>query len=187
MATENLTPISPDIARAGWRIEGTEGTTNLYAAVDEAPASPTSGNSETIKSNYAQTNYIQFTMSDTVAMGESDSCSQIEVKAWACYVDMAGPLNTRIYINSGWVTSTEGQQTMLDNWDTHRWYTWTFTGTWTKAQVDGMSVEVTAIDPTGIYDLQVSCLYAVVTYETGEPSSVDITVSESLSVSELQP
>lgn len=160
MAEEYLKPISDIVA--GWVLYG--GTTH-YGNIDDDTSTPSYGTGESIRANYdARTD--QYGISDTVSMTVSDTATKIEVLVWASSTSIAYPGNvsTRVYINSGWITSTEGSQIVLDEWSTHRWYTWTYSGSWTKTQIDGMEVELTVSTNGRSNDEFISCLRVLVTY-----------------------
>lgn len=159
MAEEYLRPVSDVVV--GWVRWG--GTSN-YGNIDDDTATPSYGSGESIHNSYAART-DQYGMSDAVSMGESDTATQIQVLVWASSNETSyhGDINTRIYINSGWIAST-GSQTILDNYATHRWYTWTYSGSWTQAQINGMEVELTVTSNGGSNDDYVSCLRALVTY-----------------------
>jgi len=138
--------------------------TQNHLCVDETYASPNTG--DVLNANGLNETVLteRFALADTSSMGAD--CETVKIEVFIYADDNAYPayLDVALYINAGLEASAEGDQEMGAS---YAWYTWTFTGTWTKAQVDAAQIDVTIedIDREESHSTDMATIVAKVTYE----------------------
>jgi len=152
--SEDLSPASTSQEEwADWSNDGTH-----HTSLDDTFGNEQIGSGQTVNTNFHQGTYSdQYTLSDTGSMmGGTCTTSTVVVKLYTSEDGGdGGELDCRLYVNSGWVDPDGGSQTVTTDYGSEIYYDFTFTQSWTAAQMDAASVEVSLTDD-GYYDVYLS-------------------------------
>jgi len=130
---------------------------DTYGAEDDATTYLTA--------DYGAHDEDSFGLTDTSVMTTDCSTSTIVVTVRG-YGEQAptyaGPITATLNIAGGTETSSEGAQALPHTWTN---LTYTFTGTWTKAQVDAATVRIQDAGDSGSNNEWITAMSALVNYE----------------------
>ena len=131
-----------------------------YVLVDDAVRQPT------VPTTTDYISAVTFGVNDDFDMGTLTVSEVSSVTVWAyAKHDTAAALNLNVYLAGAWQTANTTNTLS----GTYAWYSATWNGSWSQADLDALLVRVTKTNAQEVYVETVAAIYADITYQPVAP------------------